>query len=195
MVQPQDKTSLRKELAVRRRALSPEQVARRSSSVHKLLEGLDSWRRAREVMLYLPVNNEVDTWPLARKLWQRDVRVLLPRCRPGCPGVMDLACVAGDAEILPGSYGVPEPDPSRCQALESVSPDCIVVPGVGLDRMGFRMGYGAGYYDRFLSRPEVAGSLTIGLAYRFQVVDTLPRDPWDQPVDVLITETEVLWPR
>lgn len=195
MLQPQDKSSLRRELLVRRRSLSPEQVARRSTSVRKLLEELDSWRQAGEVMLYLPVNNEVDTWPLARKLWQKKVRVLLPRCRPGCPGVMDLACVAGEAEVLPGSYDVPEPDPSRCDILEAVSPDCIVVPGVGFDRQGYRMGYGEGYYDRFLARAEVAGSLVIGLAYSFQVVDTLPRDLWDQPVDVLITETGILWPR
>ena len=86
---------------------------------------------------------------------------------------------------VPGPYGIREP----AATLPVVAPrdlDVMLVPGVAFDPRGNRLGYGGGYYDRVLAaRP----CLTIGIAWTFQVVDAVPMEPWDQPVDALLTES------
>ncbi|MEW5774696.1 MAG: 5-formyltetrahydrofolate cyclo-ligase [Thermodesulfobacteriota bacterium] len=188
-----DKAALRSELLARRRALPADQASRLSSRILARLRELPAWRSALEVLLYAPVRGEVDVSPLMHELWERGARVLLPRCRPGSEGELDLACCACPDELAPGAFGIPEPDPAACPALEYCGPDVVLVPAVGLDRQGVRLGHGAGYYDRLLARPDLAGALIVAPAYGFQVLDRLPADPWDRPVDVIVTENQTLW--
>lgn len=173
-----------------RRALRDDEVFRLSNLIQSRVTTLTAWHTAREVLLYLPVNNEVDTWPLIRSLWKRGVRALLPCCRPEGRGEMDLACVTGEREIKPGAYGIPEPDLTQCSPVPHFRPDLGLIPGVGFDRRGYRIGHGAGYYDRFLARPEMKNTLLVGLGYAFQLVDHLPNDPWDRPVHLVVTDRE-----
>lgn len=188
-----DKAALRAELLARRRGLPPDEVARLSERILERLRGLPAWRDAREALLYVPVRGEVDVTPLLNELWARRVRVLLPRCRPGVRGVMDLAACGGLDELVPGSFGIPEPRADACLGAGDCAPDLVLVPAVGLDRKGNRLGHGEGYYDRLLARPDVAGALLAAPAYAFQVRDSLPADPWDRPVDLIVTEDETLW--
>jgi 5-formyltetrahydrofolate cyclo-ligase len=189
----QDKAALRSELLARRRQLPKDEAALRSARIRVRLRALPAWGLAREVLLYMPVRGEVDVAPLLTELWERKVRVLLPRCRPDAPGELDLACCTCPEELAPGAYGIPEPAPDTCPALASCGPDLVLVPAVGLDRSGVRLGHGAGYYDRLLARPDMAGALLAAPAYGFQVLNRLPADPWDRPVDVILTEDETLW--
>lgn len=188
------KAALRAELLARRRTLPRDQAARLSGRILARLRELPAWAAAREVLLYAPVRGEVDVGPLLAELWARGTRVLLPRCRPNAPGELDLACCAGPEELAPGTFGIPEPDPVACPALPSCAPDLALVPAVGLDRQGARLGHGAGYYDRLLARPDLAAALRVAPAYGFQVLDRLPADPWDLPMHVIVTEDETLWP-
>lgn len=188
-----DKAALRAELLARRRSLPPDRAARLGARILARLRELPAWRNAMEALLYMPVRGEVDVAPLLDELWERGARVLLPRCRPGRPGELDLACCAGMEELAPGAFGIPEPHPDACPALDDCAPDLILVPAVALDRQGARLGYGAGYYDRLLARPDLEGALAVAPAYAFQVLDSLPADPWDRPVDVIVTEDETLW--
>lgn len=190
-----DKAALRARLLAERRALPRTEASRLSALALGRLRDLAAWREAVEVLLYMPVRGEVDVSPLLAELWARGARALLPRCRPGAPGELDLACCAGLDELAPGAYGIPEPDPAACPALDECGPDLILVPAVGLDRQGARLGHGAGYYDRLLARPDLARAVVAAPAYAFQVVERLPVDPWDWPVDVIVTENETLWPR
>ncbi|WP_353119111.1 5-formyltetrahydrofolate cyclo-ligase [Nitratidesulfovibrio sp.] len=119
-----------------------------------------------------------------------------------CDNEMCLAPCACAADLKPGRYGIAEPDPTRCPAIDmnaepghasAFAPDLAIIPGVAFDRQGNRLGHGAGYYDRFLAHPAMARTALVGLAYAFQIVPALPVAPWDRPVHALCTEEGLTW--
>lgn len=191
-MQAGSKADIRRELVYRRRALSPEQVRDLSRGIIDRLLTLAVWSAARRVLLYLPINNEVDTGPLLRMIWERGKTAMLPCCRPNEPGVMDFFEVRHEGQLKPGYCSIPEPDRSCCTLVQPCIPDLAVIPGVGFDRSGYRLGYGGGYYDRFLADRVSGQTLVAGLGYDLQIVDALPRDPWDMPMDLIITEKEII---
>ncbi|MFH1915429.1 MAG: 5-formyltetrahydrofolate cyclo-ligase [Pseudomonadota bacterium] len=189
-----DKTRMRGEMLARRGQLQQDDaaVSRAAADVAVLIRSLAEWHAAREALVYWPKRGEVDVRPLVNELWQRGCRVLLPRCRPDAPGQMDLACAASEGDLTPGPFSLLEPDAHRCPPVESCSPDLALIPGVCFDRRGYRLGFGGGYYDRLLASGTMGRPLLIGIGYTFQLVDELPVQPWDMPVDVVCTEEE-LW--
>jgi 5-formyltetrahydrofolate cyclo-ligase len=190
MTQALAKKRLRDTFAAKRRALSPGEVASAGRAVCDRLRCLSAWSAAREVLLYMPIQNEIDVRPLLDDLLARGVKALLPRCRPGEPGAMDLACPRCREHLVPGAYGILEPDPAACPSEPDASADLIVVPGLAFDRTGYRLGFGGGYYDRLLSCRTLRTALTIGAAYAFQVVAALPTEPWDVRLRAICTENE-----
>jgi 5-formyltetrahydrofolate cyclo-ligase len=188
------KNGLRRRMTEERSALSLVRHRDMSNGVLANLRAVPLWSTLQEVLLYAPVRNEVDTWPLLEELWGRGVRVLLPRCRRCAPGEMEWAPATCRGDLTPGMHSIPEPDPATCRPAEPHRSDLVLLPGVAFDRLGYRLGYGGGFYDRFLSLPALSRTTTIGLAFSFQVVDLLPREPWDIPVQMVVTELEVLCP-
>lgn len=186
------KKELRDRLVKQRADLSAKDVQEGSRGVLALIRALPEWRNAREVLVYWPVRGELDVRPLVAELWQRGCRVLMPRCRPDSYGEMDLACATCEDELVPGQFSIMEPDAATCPPLTDASPDLALVPGVCFDRHGYRLGFGGGYYDRLLARDLMADTVTIGVGYSFQLVDDLPVQPWDMPVDIICTPEE-LW--
>jgi 5-formyltetrahydrofolate cyclo-ligase len=185
-----DKAALRRDMLRRRQALTPRFVATASRAAAEAVARLPPWRSAREALVYLPIRNEMDAALLAEDLLERGVRLLLPRCRPDQPGQLDLGCVSCLADVTPGRFGILEPRQELCQPPEAFAPDVIVVPGVAFDPLGARLGFGGGYYDRLLALPMAAGAYVIGLGYAFQIVPRLPVDPWDRPMDAVVTEQQ-----
>ena len=189
-----DKTALRTQLLARRRALGAPELERSSRAVQARLAGLPAWRKAREVLAYMAFGGEVATTGLIEELWGRGALVYVPRCRPEEPGQVDLACLTCFDQLRPGQYGIMEPDPAQCQWLDGCAPDLALIPAVGFDRRGGRLGFGQGYYDRLLARPGFSETLLVGLAHSFQLVAALPQEPWDRPVHVIVTDKETVWP-
>lgn len=189
---PHAKHRLRQTLISKRTTMDPRQAQRLSAAVQQRVLALPALAEADEVLAYMPVKNEVDTRKLLEFFWTRGARVLLPRCRPGRPGEMDLACATCFDELAPGSYGIAEPDPDACPALDDFAPKAALVPGVAFDENGARIGFGGGYYDRLLADQRLARCLKIGLAYDFQVVEEIELDEWDVRMDVVLTENRTL---
>lgn len=187
------KQELRRAMQAARGALSVEEAARRSAALREAVRRLPGWETAREVMLFWPLGREADLGPLLDELTGRGVRVLLPRCRADQPGCMDVARVCRRDELCRLSHGIMEPDPGRCPPVQDPAPDIILVPGLAFDRRGLRLGFGGGYYDRFLAGPGCARSLVAGVCYDFQLVDALPAEPWDRPVQVVVTESRTVF--
>lgn len=185
------KAVLRRKILARRTGLDAETVRRASLSITDIIRKLPEWKNVRQALLYWPVRGEVDTRPLMADLWQRGIEVLLPRCREGQPGVMDLACVSCETDLRPGMFSIMEPYEAKCPAMREFEPDVALIPGVAFAADGFRLGFGGGYYDRLLSEPGLARTLTIGLCYAFQQVDELPVEKWDQPVRAICTENNL----
>lgn len=192
----QEKDRLRKMLVEQRMALSPDEVQRASLAVADRIRALSEWKNAWSVLLYWPIKNEVDTRPLLNELWDRGAIALLPRCRPEQPGFMDLCACSCEEDLTTGSFNIMEPAPccaTREDSGEPFVPDLVLVPAVAFDAHGYRLGFGGGYYDRLLAKPEMDGAVTIGLCYDFQRLPVLPTNAWDEPVQAVCTERELKW--
>lgn len=187
-----DKEKIRKELLAKRRGLPEATVNQASAQAVELIRTLFEWKNATEALVYWAVRGEIDLRPLITDLWQRDCRVLLPRCRQDDPGQMDLACPTCMDDLAEGAFAIMEPNAEKCPPVKDSSPNIALVPGVGFDRKGNRLGFGGGYYDRLLGTDNMKDTLIVGVAYDFQLIDSIPTQPWDKPVDVVCTENE-LW--
>ena len=144
-------------------------------------------RAARQVMAFWSFGSEVGTEGLIRELHQRDVLVGLPTIVDGDLSVR--AYAPGD-QVMPTPFGSAEPVGG--DRLDPATLDVIVVPGVAFDRQGHRIGYGGGFYDRFL-RMIGSGAFLPSLAFDVQVVDApIPAGGFDLPVDAIVTERETI---
>lgn len=183
------KDELRQRLLQRRRTLPSELHSLWSEAIVERLAAADWLQRAQCILAYHPVRGEVDLRPLWRAISGGQV-LCLPRSHPANRS-LTLHRVADLEEVRPGAYGIPEPSPAAPQVTLSEL-DLILVPGVGYDRRGYRLGYGGGYFDRLLAM--VPRALKVAPAFSFQIVDQLPVDPWDRPVDLLVTEVGIITP-
>lgn len=190
------KEALRKAMREKRTAFfrsSPLLWQDHSQRTTALLRDSPVWRKAECVGLYMPAHGELDISPLVFEAMNQGRTVLLPRCRPGERGIMDFAHCTGKDQLAKGFYGLTEPD-AACPVVDA-PPDLLLVPCVALDKQGYRLGYGGGYYDRHLSRPDWQGQppFRLGVLFSFQLVDTVPRESWDTPLDGWVTEKELQW--
>lgn len=140
--------------------------------------------------LYVGVKDELFTDLLLEEAWQSGRKVWLPRLLPHAPGQMVFALCTGRDELIAGPFGLSEPMP-LCPAFgpdtaEQYGPPLLILPGLAFDRKGRRLGYGGGFYDRFL---ESSWSCTrVGLCFGFQLLPEVPVHVWDKRVHCLCTE-------
>lgn len=174
-------------MTAKRRTLSQTEQIRRSRSAAAQIFGLSAYQNAETVFLYAAVNGEVGTDPIARQALADGKQIAYPVC--GKNGRMDFYRVHALSELRPqGFLRIPEP-PARPECLVTPSaahPSIMIVPGVAFDPSRNRLGYGGGYYDRYLSVHRENLSLTVGLAYPFQLIPGLPVSEFDQKPDCLI---------
>ncbi len=182
-----EKRLLRGQARQARGELDPLWRARAAVEATRLALELVEREGAATVALFASFDSEIDTHPLIGGLLARGCRVALPRVSPSSRGLELRAVGAFPGDCRAGPFGILEPDPLVCgEELSGREVDLAFVPGLLFDAEGWRLGYGGGYYDRLLSsgRPR----LVIGLAYSTQLVDVLPHDSWDSPVDAILTE-------
>ena len=193
----------RQELRIRllalRRAQAPELAARRARAAQERLLAAPCWRDAQSVALYAGVRDEIATDLLLRETWASGREAWLPRVLPGARGRMEFARCLGPDDLAPGAFGLMEPRPElsgKGPGDSAFRPELMLVPGVAFDRRGGRMGYGGGFYDRFLEALAARGGArcpALGFCFGLQLVEAVPRAPWDRPVDGICTEGELFW--
>lgn len=182
------KRSLRSQLLAARRALSHESWRASSHAAQLNLLSLEEYMRAECVALYAPAHNETDTGLILSSAFQSGKRVLYPAV---CGERMVFRRVEHIEALQEGAFGILEPWPIGVdhQADEA---DLIVVPGVAFDLAGHRIGYGKGFYDRFLQHPGRTAHL-VGLCHDFQLTDeAIPADPHDIPMEIVVSDTRVI---
>jgi 5-formyltetrahydrofolate cyclo-ligase len=183
----QRKRTLRRAVIERRDALDPADRAERSERIAEHVLGLPELRGARTVMAFWSFGSEVETARLLEGLHAAGTRVVLPRVEGD--HVVAIVYEPGD-EVTATSFGAMEP--TGAEVVEPGDVDAVIVPGVAFDRSGHRVGYGGGFYDRFLPRTR-AGVPSIAIAFAEQIVDEpVPRGAFDLPVDLIVTEHEVI---
>ena len=183
-----EKKSIRKNILARRNALAAEQIKSMSESICARFTGLDEVRDCSAMMIFLSFGSEVNTDHIIEWVWQQKKRVLAPLCKPE---TRELAIFPIETfnDVEPGYFGIREPKKDLLKPASKAEIDLVVVPAVAFDRKGRRVGYGGGYYDRFLAGMNVP---KIGLAFSCQIIHEAPEDRYDLPVDGIVSEKEYI---
>lgn len=189
------KAALRQRIRKLRRDHPPGLARARSLEAQQRLMDAPCWRNARSVALYVALKGELSTDRLLDAAWKSGRVVWLPRVRPQEPGRMEFAACAGPEQLRPGPFGLREPKDALPglgpeEAGRAFRPDLLVLPGLAFDRRGGRLGFGGGYYDRFLD--STLACPRVGLCFAFQITSNLPLEQWDQRVHYLCTEEQFL---
>lgn len=178
------KRELRRELAIRRRALPPTRRERAGASFRDILLDQPELESAAYVAVYVSVGSEPETGPLLEALSQRGRAVLLPVTLPDM--TLDWAPYAGRDSLVDGPHGLREPAGERLGPQAVCEVDAVVLPALAVDRTGLRMGRGGGCYDRVLAKlPETTFSCV--LVYEHELVDEVPAEPHDRRVRAAAT--------
>lgn len=194
------KAALRRHFSTLRAEISPAARASAETAILKTLFSLPVWRNAPLVCGYMPVKNEIDTVPIWERATGMGKTYALPVTVSGArEGQMVFRRLSGYTphELAPARFGLSEPVPDcPTLALRDFEGALILVPGLAFDDQGFRIGYGGGYYDRFLSALAEAGVsvTTVGLAFSVCRAASLPHENHDRPVDYIIDERRLTIP-
>lgn len=177
------KRELRKEYIEKREGLSQEERERLSYEIVNKILSLPSLEKAKKVLLFCPHKGEPDITPLFSWVFKEGKVLALPKV---VGKELKLIRVKEDTSLRPGAFCILEPEDGEEIKPEEI--DFSLVPGVLFDKRGYRIGYGKGYYDRLLAK---LGGVKVGVCYQFQVLEKLPRDSWDMPVDLVVTEEKI----
>lgn len=187
-----EKKILRKEILSIRKNMTSVLVDKYSDIICEKLIKTDIYNQSKNICIYMPIQNEVDLTHIIKDAWSKNKRVYLPRII-NAPGDvlyskedkrMDFFLYTKDTSFITGAYNILEPE--NDEMLLSTADALIVMPGAVFSRDRKRIGYGGGYYDRYLaSHPECH---TIAVAYSFQVLDDIPCNDYDIKPQLIITE-------
>jgi 5-formyltetrahydrofolate cyclo-ligase len=187
-----NKKEIRKVLIRKRALIVDEDRLRFDRAIYLKVLALDELKQAGTVLIYASYNGEVDTYGLIDECIRTGKRVACPRCRMDKEvPTLDFYFISSRDDLKPGYKGIMEPreDVNKKLSYEDICSSLVIVPMVGYDEAGNRLGYGKGFYDRFLAVFKEAES--IGLAYSCQKVSCLPVDEYDVKPDKIITEEKI----
>ncbi|HCC55116.1 MAG TPA: 5-formyltetrahydrofolate cyclo-ligase [Desulfobulbaceae bacterium] len=184
---PEARTTLRIKILAARDGLSVEERQLKSRFITDRLLALPEFAGARNILTYVSFRSEVETLPLIAHCLQKGITVSVPLTLVTEHRLLAYAITDPGRDLAPGYCGILEPLPTL-PLLDPVSIELVVMPGSVFDMRGGRLGYGGGYYDRFLQN-AVPKALRIGLAFDLQVVKDVPQTGHDQQLDYLVTES------
>jgi len=193
-----DRKQLRQQIRARRRALPPQQRRRHAERLARTLAGQALFWRARRIALYLPNDGEMDLTPLLHRCVALGKRCYLPVISRIGHNRLWFAEYRPGEKLRANLYGIPEPANAKWRGRSPIGLDLILMPLVGFDERGNRLGMGGGYYDRTLAylrhRQHWRRPRLLGVAYEFQRLDQLACEAWDVPMHGVITESKLrLW--
>ncbi len=174
-----DKQALRRAVGAQKRAMSEEEILRRSAQLGQLLRQTQLYQQARTIYGYLSFNQEVRTVPILEQALRDGKQVAVPRVYGQ---EMKFHLLEDLSLAAPGYFGIPEPPETAPIAQDETA--LVLMPGLAFDRQGHRVGYGGGFYDRFLAAEP--RHPTLALCYDFQVFPTLETQAHDIPADLVL---------
>ncbi|GMU64507.1 MAG: 5-formyltetrahydrofolate cyclo-ligase [Acidobacteriota bacterium] len=186
------KDELRRRLTARLASVTADERVRAGATARARLLEVDAIRRARSLLVCLSFGTELDTAPLVERWTAEGRRLYVPRADRRD---RMLHVHPWPSPLVELSFGLRQPPRGAPEVpAESIAEtlDAAIVLGLGFDRRGYRLGYGSGYFDRFLAAHPLTA---VGLAYGFQLFDRLPSEPHDVPMTVIVTDGETVAPR
>ena len=174
-----DKTALRKRIKEKKRAMSEAEITERSAKLGELFAASEAYQNAKTVYGYLPYNQEVRTVPMLERALKDGKRVAVPKCYGD---EMKFIFMDDLSKVEKGYANIPEPIADGPVADDETA--LVLMPGLAFDPQGHRIGYGGGFYDKFLSREP--NHPTLALCYEFQMLEHLETEAHDIPVDYVL---------
>lgn len=174
-----DKKELRSQIRARKRAMTEEEIVSRSEALGKLFVQSEAYRNAKTIYGYLPYNQEVRTVPMLEQALKDGKRVAVPKCYGE---EMKFLYLTDLTQVAPGYANIPEPIADEPVADDPTA--LVLMPGLAFDPQGHRIGYGGGFYDKFLSAEP--NHPTLALCYEFQMLPHLETEDHDIPVDTVL---------
>ncbi|MBC6974474.1 5-formyltetrahydrofolate cyclo-ligase [Bacillus sp. Xin] len=184
----EEKVRLRKKIVEQMNALSKEQHKTLSEQIVFSLYEQKEWRDAQTIGITLSMEHEVNTYVIIKQAWREGKKVVVPKCNRETR-TMTFRQITNFDQLETVYMSLREPIPALTVEIEANEIDLLFVPGVAYTRRGERIGYGGGYYDRYLLQYE---GKTLSLAFGFQIVNYIPTEPFDQNVQKIITEKETI---
>ena len=184
-----EKRALRAELRERRQLLSDAQRESAASAIAERLDDLIAELGAASISCFLSTTTEPGTRDFVKAAVRRGIRVLLPVTR--ADGLLDWAVASDDDEISEGLFGLPEPAGEVLGPIAVNDVDLMIIPAAAVDRTGMRMGWGRGYFDKTIGSMEKCPPV-YAVIYDSEVLDSLPSEVHDQPVNGVVTPTQTL---
>jgi len=195
-----EKRNLRTEYISARKNVPAEELRAADALIAEHVLGSDQYKAAKSVFVFISVEDEVDTTPVIHRAFSDGKTVLAPRTREG--RVLEAVPVAAEEFLRsartdwPRCYNIPEP-PDELPAAEAMDLDLVIVPALALDKWGYRLGYGGGFYDHFIKTARAQKKCPVFAAVQraaFLRDEALPREPYDEPVDIIVTENGIVIP-
>jgi 5-formyltetrahydrofolate cyclo-ligase len=180
-----EKIALRKIYSARRAAIPDDLHRVWSEKIAENFFSSPEYASSNTVLLYLSINREVRTRGLVDRVLADGKRLALPVCSDN--GQMTFRYITGRAQLVKGFFSAPEPSP-ECEEFAGDTPTVCIIPAIAFDKSGYRLGYGKGYYDRYLSKFRV---IKVGFSFDSLLVDSLPHGRFDAACDMVVTEKGV----
>jgi 5-formyltetrahydrofolate cyclo-ligase len=185
----EERNTMRRQTLTLRDSIPVHERAEKSLGISSRVMAIPEIKGAATILVYMHFRSEVQTTELINRILAAGKDLAIPRTLPATLQLAAVRITDLDTQIAPGYCGIPEPLPVLAQQA-SCDPqiiDAVVVPGSVFDRFGGRLGYGGGFYDRFLTT-AAPGAARVGLAFELQMVDKVPVEPHDQFMDFVVTE-------
>jgi len=184
------KQTIKSGILEKRKSFSKEEVREKSEQIKERLCSLDEFKKSKNILTYVSFNNEVDTINTIKGLLDKnEKKVIVPFVEKGNP-ILQLSEIKDFNDLEPKTYGILEPMEYKIKKFDIGKLDLVIVPGVVFDKNGHRIGYGYGYYDRLLGKLN-ENATKIGLCYEFQLIEKIPEERHDVPMDIIVTEEKV----
>ncbi|MGG0281747.1 5-formyltetrahydrofolate cyclo-ligase [Bacillus pacificus] len=180
----EEKLRLRKQIIEHMNSLSRERYTNLSEQIAFSLYAQKEWAEAKTIGITLSMENEVNTYSIIEKAWEEGKKVVVPKCNKETR-TMSFRQISNFDQLETVYMNLREPIPALTEEVNTDEIDLQIVPGVAYTERGERIGYGGGYYDRYLMHYK---GKTLSLAYSFQMVDHIPIEPFDQNIEKIITE-------
>ena len=174
-----NKQELRRSIRERKRAMTEEEIVSRSEKLAELFLSSEAYRNAKTIYGYLPYNQEVRTVPMLEQAMKDGKRVAVPKCYGD---EMKFLFMDDLSKVEKGYAGIPEPIADEPVADDETA--LVLMPGLAFDPQGHRIGYGGGFYDKFLAQEP--NHPTLALCYEFQMLEHLETEEFDIPVDTVL---------
>lgn len=183
------KERIRREIMEKRNNLSKSDLLKKSNKIKKRLFAMAEFKRAKTILFYISYNNEVFTHEMIKECLSNEKHIVVPITDKKNRSLI-LSLLENWKDLDYGAYGILEPKKEKIKKIAINKIELIVVPGVVFDECGHRIGHGLGYYDRLLKYTK--NVLLVGLAFEEQIVEKIPAESHDIPVDKIITERRII---